>query len=711
MDQLQLDPFGRSGMAPDIYPNDPAVQQNAGTPKKFTDEQKVKAIIETYEHEFTVRKPQEAEWDRAWRRVQNHYDWSRKSRWQSKKNFPAVLLLTLQMQWELTKSIEKASRKWFTAESDDGTWQPLLDVPRDMVAHFLQNPESPVDDFLNVYYEAVFWGLITGQVYLRPSAEDGGFIDTSDEESSATIQDVFSASGLPTSIPSFGFGTALPDQGDPNAPPQLPGQKGFRLRLDALNPRYAVKDTAGRRKKRYFIHVQTLTRAEFREEATQRGWKNVEEICRETIELDSAMGSNQRSAAARDKGLVNQPLRRDQIVLHHCYGQFYNEQGEWVVDEPSYIVIANKKWITWEDTLPYWHNQLPILDGTTLKLPGNPYGKSLIGVNLDGQEARVDLNNMILDYMHQAINPLTEVDIDQVNNARPNQLATGIFPGKVLEVTKFKDSAPAVARSGMPDMSSGVWQSFGYLKQEFNEFTGFGGSAQMPRTRNRISADEAKMRMLASVGVIEQICHNLERDVLEPALRQLFLICLQKMPQEVWDTFVQRKIDSLKNKTRTIPPGVQPPPNPMQQAMAPGTPPPQPAPPEYENPQLVEQLKGLLGMTPRQRFETLAGKFRFRVSIYTAPEQRREKLEKIYQFIEVAQGMPPLAARVKWHNLGEDICECLEMDPERYLWPNANEFQDQPYVPPAEHFPFKPPSLIGGPDSVIPPPQPTGPPR
>lgn len=709
-ESLLTDSFGRAGPGFDPIPNDPPV---AGATQLETERAIVKAVLETYRHEYETRRPMELEWDRAWRRIQNRYDWSGKARWQSKKNFPAILILALQYVWEMTKSLEKASDKWFQAETSDAEWQPLLNVPRDMVRDSIQDTSSPEDSFLLIFYEMMFWGVITGQAFLRNTAEDGGFTDMTSRESSATVSEVMAAAGI-SAVPSFGFGTV-----GPTTTPEDPSlaKKGFRIRVEALNPRYCVLDTAGRRKKRYFIHTQTMTRGEFRREGEARGWQYIDEICKMDVHFQAEM--DEKTRRQWEANLVKSAARKDQIVLHHCYGEFYDTNGNWVVDEPSYFIIANRRYMTQAVApLPYWHKMIPVVTGGTLMIPGNPYSKSLLGINLDAQELKVDINNQFADYLNQSINPPTEVDVDQINNVRPNQLAGGMFPGKLLEVQKQGGNMnPAVARSGMPDISSGVWQGWGYLKQEIQEYTGMGGSAAMPKTRNRISMKEATDRAVASAGIIEQICHNIERTVLEPAVHQWWWIILQKMPQEEWAAHIDKHIASLKNRTLTTPPGAGPPqPNvvtpPMQAPPQPGQPPAPPMqqaispppPPEYENPGLVEKLKVMRDLAPAERFTQFGSKIRFKVKIYTALESKRALFESLMQMIEIGQGTPQLASRFKWHVIGEELFQCNELDPERYLWPNAGESADTMVPPGAVQPAFKPPELVG-----LPPQQPIGP--
>ena len=734
------DSFGLGGRLAGGLPDDPPISPGGTSGIPATEEDLIKNIILTYNHEYEIRKPHEVQWDRCWKRVQNRYDASRKARWQSQKNFPAVLITFLKMVWEQTKPMEMAGDKWFECETDEPDWQPLLDIPRDLVLEFMNGSGSdPNNNFLSVWHTASCWGHITGQVAIRAVAEEDGFIDMSDSQDQASMEQIQGQMGLISSIPSLGFGSpgggAGDDELDPGSgvPPQLPGKKGWRIQYEALNPRFLFKDTASRRSPRYIIQTQTMTRGEFREEATARGWQHIEEVCSENTGTGNKSMYAERNKSQLEKDLARDPKRLDQVFLMHYYGMVYGPTGEKLLDEPSYLVVANDRYITCpaQSLSAYWHGCIPIILGGILKLPGNPYYKSLLEVNLDPQELRVELTNMIVDYLNQTINPPTEVDVDQLNNVKPHQLASGIFPGKLLEVQKSNNPGPAVSRSAMPDMPSGVWQGLGLINQSIIDFTGMADSPNMPRTRTRMSNQEIRERQAASGGVNQQIAKDLEREVLEPLVWQSYLLGLQKYPQDLWKAFILRKISELKNRTRSIPPGAggtppppipvppptagkqpqrapEPPPGapqpPQAPAPVPGGTPGQPPPPESEDPDLEAKLQEMLNWTPRERFVKLGSQFRFRVKIFTALESRREDIERYAQLTQMAEATPMLAARIKWHNVGEKIVRALDMDPEQVLWPNAGATAEAMQAPSKDMMAPRPVQLSAPTPPSMPPP-------
>ena len=111
----------------------------------------------------------------------------------------------------------------------------------------------------------------------------------------------------------------------------------------------------------------------------------------------------------------------------------------------------------------------------------------------------------------------------------------------------------------------------------------------------------------------------------------------------------------------------------------------------------------MLNWTPRERFVKLGSQFRFRVKIFTALESRREDIERYAQLTQMAEATPMLAARIKWHNVGEKIVRALDMDPEQVLWPNAGATAEAMQAPSKDMMAPRPVSLM-------PPGAPMGPP-
>jgi hypothetical protein len=617
-----------SGAFPDI-----------GMEDSVSDKEIVDAIQMLWDHEYEVRRPHQITWERAWDRFNNKWSHHRKREWQSKRGLPVITVMALKFAWEMTKAIEMAGGTWFEATSDLDPWKPLMDLPRDFLLEYLETDGSnPEGDFLNVFYDAMVGMSIMENAHILVMTENEGMVDwTPTEEDIFGEEDPFANDEL-ADLPSLGFAEPV-DEMEP--PPASEARKQFRLKFEALHPRMVLLDTSGGRNHTYKMWYQRFTPWQFREYGEAYGWQNVEEILEEAATNgDTKQDHNLRDA--RERGETVNPKRQDHVELTHFFGTCPGKKGS-TLFKNSYCSKVGPHIVSSPVPNLYWHGQIPIISCGMVNVPWSNYHLSLLTLNLDPQEARVELLNLLLDYLQQVINPPTEIDWDQLHQSRGNQVRAGIFPGQVIHVQKSGRNYPAVSRVGTPDIPSGVWQGLGFYKTEFSEGTGLADTGAMPRTRNRISAQEFKERQVASGGIWQQIFLNIERRLLAPILYQAYQNLLQKVPQPLWEQFITKQL--LKYE---------------------------------DNPELQKKIEVMKKWGAKERWRKLSAAFRFKVTVYSAAESRREELEKVQMLTEMAQVNPVMGSQIRWRKVAEKAIIALEEDPNEYLLPE----QQVPQVPP-----------------------------
>jgi hypothetical protein len=79
-----------------------------------------------------------------------------------------------------------------------------------------------------------------------------------------------------------------------------------------------------------------------------------------------------------------------------------------------------------------------------------------------------------------------------------------------------------------------------------------------------------------------------------------------------------------------------------------------------------------------KRLQELGRAFTFKVEVFDAVENRRERLEKLSMVASSAQAVPMMAARVKWHRFTEEFFRALELPVDEFLWPDERDTADQP---------------------------------
>lgn len=203
----------------------------------------------------------------------------------------------------------------------------------------------------------------------------------------------------------------------------------------------------------------------------------------------------------------------------------------------------------------------------------------------------------------------------------------------------------------MQGIEPGVWQGLGWMKQEAAESTGMADTGAMPRTRNRISAQEFQERNAAASGLWQQIAYILEKTFIEPILEQAYFVGLQCCTQKQWEMFVQMEIDKVAQTHQD------------------GTP----------NP-LVQKLEAMKKWTAKQRWNKMAPVPNFKVKVYSAMESKRELIEKVSSITEMGERVPQFAQRVRWHKVAEMGMMGLEEDPDTMLWPDKGATAEQPML-------------------------------
>lgn len=628
------DPAGK------FKPNDGPLKP--GSSVEDNDARIVKRIRETYLYERKVRQPHQLLWDKAIDRVNNHNPlYAQKQSYQSKRMLPVAPMIAFTYAWELQKQIELAQKKWFECQAVNQSWKPIQDIMRDLMMSFLHQGGAKVtDEFSTFVFDSVFMAICCQNMSALVLPENEGYADTG----STDMQDAIAEGESDPTVPDFGFGAPDPTATSKETAPTPPNWAKFGISLSAMHPRYVYLDSSNSKRGTYKLWTCDMKPGQFRKEAEVSGWINVDEVIAAKSQLPGV--EIDRGRMARDKNETPEAVRLDTVNLIHFFGTLYDDDGE-MLFENKYCIISGENMVFGPVDNPFWHGQIPIVSCGLLRKPFTTYHESPLTLNLDPIDSRVEVMNALLDYLNWAINPVTEVDWDQLHQQRGNQLNRGIYPGMLLHLQKGQKNFPALNRMAMQQVGSDVWQALGMLKQEWQEYLGMSGSAAMPRTRNRITATEAKERMAQAAGIVEQIFRNFQHNYLEPVLYQVYLLILQKIPMQMWTDFLDEKIAEYKDQ-----------------------------------PEILQVLNSMKGWNAKKRFETLGSVFRFRVVVYSASESSREMLEKLGMLAEAAAGMPGLAQRIKWNTVGEEYARALQLDPVRFLHPDEGSTAEQPYQAP-----------------------------
>lgn len=636
----------------------------------YTDSQLVSSLKRIWRYESQIRTPIEGQWERSLNRFNNFWDFSRKREWQSKRVIPTYMRLCYTIAWELAKPVLLSTGPLFKATTDSSPWRDVFMVAERLVDRRLKsNGENPAGDFFKVWYQCMLSCVLTGNCYMLVLPENEGYVNFN---AGATDEEVFGfdegsenmsseddeLAALDMELPDLS-GDSLPDfEEEDDLPTVDEAFKEYRIRFEALNPRDVFVDTGSYPRPKYTMWRQRLTPWEFRNMARIHGWQNVEQVIADksasTVDSHQAMANE-----SREKGQSNNPENQQKFIeLCHFIGTLLDVKGE-AIFENQYCSWAGNNVVQPPVDLGLWHGKLPIVHSGMLQRSFGAYHHSLAMANLDTQEARVEMLNSLLDYLHRVVNPVTEIDHDLLHPSFGVQWKSGLVPGGLIHKAGRGSNAPVISLAQTPEMPNGLWQGLGTIKQELMETTGTSEIGSMPRTRNRISADEAAERQAMSGGIWQQTILNIESDMLNRALYLVYCTELQCCPDDQWKSLIQACIDELQLPPTPEAPG---------EAQA----------PVQSNEQTLKKLLKMKSWNAQTRWKKMAAAFRFESKVFSSIESRRRSLEKLTMLNDAAATNPVFMSRVRWHRYAEEFTAALEIEPEEMLWPDSGQTQEQP---------------------------------
>lgn len=648
-------------------------------------------LTRLWDYEYQVRIPHEAQWGRSFDRFNLIFDTSRKAPWQSKRALPSYSLLARRAQWELVKPVYLSTGDLFKAASDSSPWKDLVDIPAEIVNRAIRSNGTNPSDFEQAWNRAMYYGVLTGNFYIGvfPEMDGETHLGNNLEEQAFGAADTMELPALDATdeLPDLSGLPPLQEDGEREVTFEEMSEKP-RIRFENLNPRDVLMDSFDPIRPKFVMWRQRLTKWQFRAIAKAQGWKNIEEAIQSG--MSTTKDDNQGKARdRREKGEVNQIKDYEMVTLHHVIGTPQRSDGDYVF-ENKYCAWMGNVVVQAPTDLGLWHGKMPVVHGGMLERAMGAYHQSLCVLNLDPQEAQNEIMNSLLDYLHQQINPPVEIDHDQLHSAvGMKQLAKGLTPGGVIHLQKQNKAFPAVSRSATPDMPTGIWQGLQFYNLKLNETTTMADIGSQPRTRNRISADEAQERQLMSGGIWQHMILQLEKKAMAEIFLQTWLLSLQLITDEEWKALIQARIDRLDLPAQPEAPG-------GEETSASDSP---------INPQepLLQKLKKMLTWDSRKRYRFMSTQFRFDPQVYSSVESKRRSLEKLKMLMEAASINPGMMQYTRWRKVTEQWVLALELDPNDFLWPDAGATQEKPTPPPAPEG-----SMPGTPSpvSMVPPPPP-----
>lgn len=597
----------------------------------------VEEINDVWKKEDLARSKMKTGGDEAWSRYHGEYDFRSKDHWQSKK-VSSDFHMTVERLTSVIIRIFEGSTDWCQAEAIDNKVQYLYNLAKNIVVHYLERPELNFKKFLRNSVKTMLLSQVTHALVMF---ERNGWHYTGDRplDKAGVMNafnfkaDAFSAFGEnPDLSMSQGFMAA----GDAaKKKPALPGKNFPRLKLELLNPDYVVCDSSGRGL--YTIWEVYYSKGEFLDEAKERGFDD-EAVKRSLHSTASEALSTQAVDEAVKKDLTLDPFFHQKIKLRIFFGTLYDRDTGENLLRNEMVIVANETEVVYGPIEnPFWDGQNPLISASPTEIPFSPYGKSPIVADIDMFDVDIEFMNLMLDFFQKVLLGMNEVDLDLLEED-DEDFGAGFYPGKLIKTRKGGRATPAVTYIGGGDVPAGLWQFLQYFQMKHQGNTALADSlGGMPRTRGRITAFEFNKRASEAGNYINHVFTALEDNFIAPILLLSFYRILQFIPDEIWKEWVTAQKEKIAPKE----------PNLKQQ---------------WES--TWEQISD---WTAIERWENLAGYFRFKVRFYSALGDRQMEIEKGTLLMQTVSNIPAAMQYVKWPELLRTLTRALGWNEEEII--------------------------------------------
>lgn len=591
----------------------------------------VDAIKWNYEECERAKEPFVRKMDRVQKRYNNEYDHEGKEDWQSKKNYPKVLMTVERLTAVISRILTLARDDWFNLYSYNTGLKPYFSLFRDMLQDAMNNDRVK---FFNIFQDAVKSGLKS----LMMAVVVSWVVDEVES---------YDQPPAPESTPDLSSYDLFMGAGEKEE--EVP--KMSRLEISLWNPRDVYLDPTNRN--RFKILTSNYTIGEFRYEGNRRNFKFMEEVIQDRRRPDVGEEVSDRNRLAQvGESLIQE---QDTINLIELWGDLYDKDGE-MLKKNFHGIVAQEKYLVYSDDNPFAHKECPVIVNFLLKDPFAVYGDSYVSAGIDVLESWVEFLNMLTDFYQTRILSQYEIDVDLL--AEGEDLSEGGYPGKYWEKRGAGQLITPVLQGDVPEQFPLFME---ILNNELQEDTALNDAqAGLPRTRGRISSQEFTRRMAESGTLFDYAFKAIETNFLEPILRQSFINMLQFTPNDIWEKWVYNKISSIVEDDMSMlsqkNPQQQMPQDPQQKVQMVA----------QTNP-LINLYLGLAKMSPDERIQKFGKTIYFKTEVFSAVFDRQAMLEKLTFLLGTIAKIPQALAYFKWRPMLGIMMRALNFNEEDLL--------------------------------------------
>lgn len=461
----------------------------------------------------------------AWDMYHQTWDNSEdKDEWQCKGKFP-IFLSQVERFTSLLMRMLDASPNWFEIEALIPQHQVFMDIAKNFLKFLLEHDST---NFRSKLAEMFRGGLITGQifakvVYKKDDIEQYG-------------QDVL----LPFDQDQDILGLFQGVKGQ--SKPFVPNNKIPRPFIDIKNF-YDVRIDSTKFG-RYVMWQEAIPIGSLIDTGGERGFL-LDAIARAAIKMNDMDNSKVVDQA------VTQNIQPDAQPCTELLCTFFEgtlphwENGN-LIFKDRLCVVANGEVIYEPRETHWWDGEKALVTGPFVAVPFSAYGKSLLAESLDSFMVENEILALLIDYCQVAVYGAWEQDEERLN---PEDLLFDqkMAPGAIFRTTGMNPGGqPATRRIPIQAVGADFGQFWQIFQQTVENITG--GSNQLggaSRARGRMTGNEFMARQADSGSLVQNWFEEIERLILSPMFRLLFLRGLQETPDDMWKAWCLSQKESI----------------------------------------------------------------------------------------------------------------------------------------------------------------------
>ena len=217
---------------------------------------------------------------------------------------------------------------------------------------------------------------------------------------------------------------------------------------------------------------------------------------------------------------------RKRVELWDCWCDLIDEETQKTVARNVHIIVANGEKIIKFEPNRLWDKKPPYILFSPLIVAGRFPGSGILEMNLEVKRAIDRIAQMWEEHLHFSVLPMWEATLSALEN--PEEVATGVFPGKVFRKKMGQESNQIFRPLLTNPLTMDSFNTVIAFDKEYQRGTFITEQTQgLTNTRGETTATEVQATSLASTLILSDIAAHLEMQ------------CLAPLGEIIWDRMFQ----------------------------------------------------------------------------------------------------------------------------------------------------------------------------